>query len=228
MLVDNFRLQPEQGPDVACRVEELSELVRRLRTQRGLTQQELAQKAEYSVELVRRVEQGRDKFSIAKARDTLEILGLLRPLTETEAHDFLVQCDVTISIGGRLPNDEYIRLVEKKQVFGPTNWSRPTTAAYADVASQHLHALLDLLIAVIGVDKATEAVRSMMAIANVPAPASPATGPALNLIAPPVQRHTPDGKPYIEQIIRTVTPAPSPATIADVSSAKPHRRKRSI
>lgn len=202
-------------------LEPLPKLLQRLRDERRMTQRDLAIDAGFSTEVISKIESGRGGWAPRTARWVLKALAKKYPVTEREAHDFLVQSEVTISIAGRLPADEFIELAEQGMIRGIGKGVReehPTSRGRE----------LDHLIATVGEDAAIRALRSLADIlgrANEPALPNAAE---LNIIAPPVQRLTPEGVPYVEEVIRTVAPAPPspPSAAGEVSSAKHSRRKR--
>ena len=198
-------------------MEPLARLLQRLRIERRLTQRDLAIESGFSDEVIAKIEGERGGWSPRTARWVLTALARKLPITEREAHDFLVQSNVTISIGGRLPNDEFESLVAQGLIRGLGKAAAAPVPERASLSEE-----ISRLIADVGEEAAAKALRCLAEILGAsPKPETVST----TLRSTPIQRRTPDGVPYVEQIIaQTLEPSPT-AKSAEVSST-PHRRKK--
>lgn len=209
--------RPDPGPDHLTianrRMEPLPALLRRLRESRRLTQLELANAAGYTSQVIANAEQGRRIWKPGTGRHVLRALAHKDPVTEIEAHDFLVQSRATESIAGRLPVDVHLQLIHEGIVQDPSaHRTRPVELSPP--------AAVDLLIReamnTLGPERFELVLRAMLSIATVP----PATEPtaadppdplSLETVSPPRKR--PDG--HIEQVFtqtraRPLSPAEQP------------------
>jgi transcriptional regulator with XRE-family HTH domain len=150
----------------AMRGEPLGTLLRRLREERGLRQRELADLAGYGDEVIAKLEQGRGSVRTLTARALFDALAKARPLTETEAHDFLAGCRVIPAADDRrLPPDEYARLMAAGYLH--TNTLAAQLSGQPLLLTPAVHAAAAQLQARLGAETAA---RLFMAMAQALAP----------------------------------------------------------
>ena len=152
-------------------VEPLGELIRRLRTERRLTQTDLAEAVGVDPATIARTEQGRGKLQRRNARSILDRLAEKRHLTEREVADFANQTGIyAVDDEGLLSTHDLMTEIRRGTIAAP---ARPTDPSGSAPAPDQLADLVNGAVARFGREYVIQYLQALASI-SPPAPNAPA------------------------------------------------------